>query len=518
MALTSKRKSPAFSTKKISVLQANPKVAAEAHGWDPSKIAKASSKKLSWKCKRKGHVWDAVVNNRVKGIGCPYCSGARVSIGENDLKTTHPKIARQADGWDPRTVSAGSGIIQNWKCSKGHTWRVSTDSRTSKDSGCAYCSNKKTWPGYNDLKTLYPIIAKEASGWDPSKVGPGTHEIKKWKCPKGHTYKTQVYNRTAGRNCSVCKGNQINIGVNDLKTTHPRIANEADGWNPRNFVAGNNRKFDWKCKFGHEWVTSISSRTSQNSSCPYCSGLRKIAGKNDLQTLFPAISKQAHGWNPKGVAAGSSTKRKWICTLGHIYWASPTKRTARGYKCPYCSGARFLRGFNDLKTRFPSLAKEAYGWNPEDVGWGIARKYPWKCKKGHIFEASPNARTCKKNGCPNCANTGFKPNRAGWIYFLRHEKWKMLQIGITNVPEQRIAKHKRLGWKVIEIEGPMKGAEARSIEKMILDFLYANGAVLGPASTIKTFDGYTEAWIESSFPTKTLKALTSKAKRYYGVE
>ena len=30
--------------------------------------------------------------------------------------------------------------------------------------------------GINDLKTLHPFIAKEAFGWDPSKIILGSHE------------------------------------------------------------------------------------------------------------------------------------------------------------------------------------------------------------------------------------------------------------------------------------------------------------------------------------------------------
>ena len=41
-----------------------------------SKVTPGSNKKVWWICK-KGHEWEAMINNRNKGRGCPYCSGKR---------------------------------------------------------------------------------------------------------------------------------------------------------------------------------------------------------------------------------------------------------------------------------------------------------------------------------------------------------------------------------------------------------------------------------------------------------
>ena len=44
----------------------------------------------------------------------------KISIGINDLVTTHPEIAKQALNWDPTTVTAGSGKKEKWICQKNH--------------------------------------------------------------------------------------------------------------------------------------------------------------------------------------------------------------------------------------------------------------------------------------------------------------------------------------------------------------------------------------------------------------
>ena len=36
--------------------------------------------------------------------------GAKLTIGENDLLTKYPELAKEAYGWDPATVTKGSNL------------------------------------------------------------------------------------------------------------------------------------------------------------------------------------------------------------------------------------------------------------------------------------------------------------------------------------------------------------------------------------------------------------------------
>lgn len=42
----------------------------------------------------KGHIWDANPRSLSKGVGCPYCAGQKVIVGETDLWTRRPDVAR----------------------------------------------------------------------------------------------------------------------------------------------------------------------------------------------------------------------------------------------------------------------------------------------------------------------------------------------------------------------------------------------------------------------------------------
>jgi hypothetical protein len=80
----------------------------------------------------------------------------------------------------------------------------------------------------------------------------------------------------------------------------------------------------------------------------------------------------------------------------------------------------------------------------------------------------------------------------------------MFQIGITNIPDDRLGDHKKLGWEVLEIRGPMDGHLTQRWETAILRMLKAKGADLSNKEIAGKFDGYSEAWSKSTFPVESI--------------
>jgi hypothetical protein len=83
----------------------------------------------------------------------------------------------------------------------------------------------------------------------------------------------------------------------------------------------------------------------------------------------------------------------------------------------------------------------------------------------------------------------------------------MLQIGISNVPDNRLGIHQKLGWQVLEIRGPMNGDLARTWETEIIRMLNRRGAKIGISDLFGRFTGYTESWLKASMPVSSLKEL-----------
>jgi len=495
--------------KRKPLAESFPDLAKEAHGWDPTQIHDLTNEKMEWICK-KGHTWFAFtyIRTRKNPSGCPVCANKAVAIGSNDLKSQIPELALEADGWDPETVSIGTHKKLSWRCAKGHSWVTSVANRV-KGTGCPFCSNNKLLEGYNDLATLEPEIALEADGWDPTKVLNGSTKKLSWKCKRGHKWDAVVYSRTGTTKtgCPYCWGRFVTEGETDLATLFPEIAVEAHGWDPRKVNSGSRTKAEFKCSKGHIYKTQISARTSRGVGCSVCANKKIVSGINDLATTHPEISLEADGWDPTKVVAGNNRHFDWKCESGHQWTATLNHRTGRNQGCPYCSGFRILVGENDLATTHPDVAQEAYGWDPRDFVAGGKEKKKWKCsEEGHIWKVSISERKAGR-GCPSCAKSGFDPNKDGWLYFLSHPDWEMLQIGITNVPDDRLSTHKRLGWEVLELRGPMEGDLARQWETDILRMLRKKNAIVGGTEIAGRFTGYTESWMKASFPVNSLKEL-----------
>ncbi len=488
-------------------------IAKEAYGWDPTKVTRKSSKKMPWRCTL-GHVYEAVVYSRVRGDGCPVCSGRQVLAGFNDLSTTHPEIAAQADGWDPSTVSKGSNKAQLWKCNSGHSWEVSTNKRTSEKSGCPVCSNHQILVGVNDLATSHPDIAKQMIESDPTHFVGGSEKKVKWKCEKGHIYQSSISNRTSGSGCSICTGKQVLSGFNDLASAFPEVAREAFGWDPTKVAIFSQKKMKWKCSRDHIFIRQVSNRTTRENRCPICTGHQVLAGFNDLQTTHPAIAQESVGWDPQEVTAGSGKKVEWMCASGHRFKAQVANRTIRGDKCPICSGKQVLQGFNDLATTHPELSAQLVEpLQALKISSGSDKKLKWQCEKGHRWITSVSNRKAG-NGCPSCVESGFNPNLDAYLYFLEHERWSTFQIGITNYPDDRLRVHKNRGWSLLELRGPMDGHLTQQWETAILRMLKAKGADLSNSKIAGKFDGYSEAWSKSTFEVKSIKELMKMTEEF----
>jgi hypothetical protein len=496
----------------LSTLQ--PEIASQAFGWDPSKIAQHSNQKLKWKCEF-GHIWESTVTNRVRrGDGCAVCSSHKTLVGFNDLATTDPLIASQADGWDPKTLTRSSNKVVTWKCKFGHIWETRPSTRVS-GIGCPVCSGHKVLIGFNDLQTLTPEIARQADGWDPQTVTKSSNKKLSWICELGHRWESSVGNRTKGNGCGVCANQIVLKGFNDLATTNPELAKQAFGWDPSSVTSGSSKKNanQWKCSLGHTWKATVALRSS-GSGCPVCAGQKVWAGFNDLATTHPDIAKQAHGWDPSTVMAGTEKKLSWKCDIGHVWVVRGAERMG-GSQCPICSGQRVLIGFNDLATTHPHIAKEAHNWNPQTLTAGSGLKRKFKCIEDHIWETAVGTRTGgNESGCPSCAKTGFDPNSDGYLYFLKQADWEMYQIGITNVPDDRLARHRRLGWEVLELRGPMDGHLTQQWETAILRMLKSKGADLSNSKIAGKFDGYSEAWSKTTFDAKSIKELMRLTEKF----
>lgn len=282
-----------------------PEIAAELHltlnnEIDINDIDVSCNKRVFWMC-HNGHTYEMRINERTGKYkqGCYYCSNRKVLKGFNDLASKYPKIAAE---WDynnndkkPEDVVYGSTYRAYWICTEcGNRWLTPVRNRTKRNSSCPVCAIKKNGINRHENAILTSggiqnkLLLEE---WDyeknitrPSDHTEGCAASVYWKCSKcGYNYKSKINNRAKlGRGCPLCTNKVVVKGVNDLVTTHPKIAAEWDyeknAKKPFEVSYGCGKKVWWKCSQGHSYQATVNHRTSQNgTNCPICNQGRQTS-------------------------------------------------------------------------------------------------------------------------------------------------------------------------------------------------------------------------------------------------
>ena len=446
----------------VSLAEARPDLAKE---WNyekngdlkPKDVSCGSNKKVWWKLpydvpddypvehlrgKHFDFEWEASIGDRTRGVNCPFlCQNPKTWKGFNDLATTNPSLAGEWDyklniGLTPSDVTANSGknvwwhlqydipndyMVENLRGKRvDFRWQAAVSDRNN-GNGCPFLAGKAVWPGFNDLRTTNPELAKQ---WHPTKNGELTavqvtaSSNKKiwWLLPydvpmeysikhlRGKHFdfewKTTINHRTGnyGTGCPYLNGKAVWPGFNDLQTTNPELAKQ---WHPTKngeltavqVTASSNKKVWWLYPyddpktgkhFDFEWEAIVSSR-NKGTGCPFLTGKAVWSGFNDLQTVNPELAKQWHPTKngclkPTQVTANAGKKVWWLLSYDvpkdysvehlrgkrfNFEWQAAISKRNEGHACPFVCGQAVCEGFNDLKTVNPELAKQ---WHPTKNG------------------------------------------------------------------------------------------------------------------------------------------------------
>lgn len=384
----------------------HPEMAAE---WHPTKNGELTPdippyypKKVWWQCV-KGHEWAASPNTRVvKSQGCPACFP---SIS-NPFSSAYPELAAQ---WHPtkngdltpHTIPRNYGANIWWLCDKGHQWEA-TPNKRKKNSECFQCfiylyvaaTDKTLLPELHPAKNIdirpdrikHPAAANSVKLW--------------WQCSKGHEWQNSIEQRSKGKMCPICSGNQVIEGETDLMSCYPFLATE---WHPtknegkrlKDISIYHNTRRWWVCAKGHEWrarITDMGQSYDGGTGCPVCKNYEKLGSE-----LNPAKSNPS---DPYQLSMDSQLKVDWVCSEGHEWKCEVKDRVTKGNQikdCPLCESISLLEA----------------EWNPKNIPFSSdlikqnsQTKYWWICPEGHEWEESPSSRgrRNKFNPCPVCVN------------------------------------------------------------------------------------------------------------------
>ncbi len=219
----------------------NPNLAKQWHpskngDLSPNEVSSGSGKKAWWIC-IENHEWEAVINSRNRGMGCPYCAGQKSTENRN-FGQIYPELLKEWDfeknkHLDPFKLNPRANQKVWWKCNKNHSWQATIQNKTRKGypGNCPYCLNRKCCIE-NSLAFLRPDIAKD---WHPAKNKPLT---------------------------------------------------------PKDVIAGGTAKVWWICKHGHEWQGTVGTRVHNSTGCPKCTHQTsriEIAVYAEIKALFSSV-------------------------------------------------------------------------------------------------------------------------------------------------------------------------------------------------------------------------------------
>ena len=389
----------------------------------PKDVKPMSNRKVWWICD-KGHEWEAIIADRVRGRGCPVCSGRKVLFGYNDLETLCPQVSKQwhdskNEKLTPQDVSIWSNRKVWWKCEEGHEWQACVSARVN-GNGCPYCSGRFAIKGVNDLLTINPDLAKE---WDfekngslmPQDVKPKSNKKVWWICDVGHEWKATIYNRSVGKGCPYCQAefktsfpeqaiffylskvshvvNRAKLDKREIDVYLPqlKIGIEYDGLYYHNSSASEKREKSKNIALENQGIRLIRIKESHNDNKIVDNIIYYVPNHNysnlnqAIVKLFTIIDEFANTNYSKEIPIDIEKDRIEICEL---------------YK-------QIIRSIS-LNEKYPEITKE---WNAEKNGLLLPKMFSsvsnqkvwWKCNKAHEWQATISNRTNHETGCPYCA-------------------------------------------------------------------------------------------------------------------
>lgn len=378
---------------------------------------------LFWFCEEY-HIYEATVNKRYNGAGCPYCSNHRVSR-KNNLGILFPKLVEE---WDyeknndtPFEVSISSDKRQYWICKKcNHSWRTNPSSRTRQPNptGCPACSGRVA-TSKNNLELRFPDIAKEwhptlNSNQKPSEFLSHSNYIAVWLCEFGHDWTSTISNRVLGNGCPKCrsKSSKKELRVfSELNTVFDcKSQKEIDGMECDIFISEFNLAIEYDGCYYHQirYKEDKRKNTRLKKNGLDIIRLREIPLRKISNNDIIISSKQL---NPgvivdlllyiKNNYKVSSKHRKII----REYSEGTQFINDSEYKKLIHERKRPPQG-RSLGELFPELSNEwDYRKNspitPFNVYAKSGIKYGWICHKKHTWDATPDHRI-RGTGCPSC--------------------------------------------------------------------------------------------------------------------
>ncbi len=220
----------------------------------------------------------------------------------------------------------------------------------------------------------------------------------------------------------------------------------------------------WCPIHGYFWQTPDAHKRHGCRKCSIEKNARLLRkGQDKVIEEFKSVHGDKFGYS-KVVYINDSTDIIFICPKHGERRQTPFNHK-RGSGCGRCAGR--IECQQDFLDDVYEVHGDKYIYLEDYVGPRIKLKI--QCKNcGTIFRPTPGDHL-GGSGCPECAVSGFKPNKPAILYYLKHIKSGYYKSGITNrtIKERFGIRYKE--FDVIQVTEFEKGTDAKDRESKILE-------------------------------------------------
>lgn len=347
---------------------------------------------------------------------------AKLIVGVNDLATVHPELLEEWDyeknnelGIYPDKVTCGSNRKAWWICKFGHKWQTKICCR-SNGSGCPKCfhANQTSFAEQAIYYFLDMVFPNEVENRYKLKDKNGCFEVDiylpKLKIALEHDGRYWHKNR---REKDLKKEFRVkSMGIRFIRVVESdknKVINNYIFYN----ICNLEKNLSWAIQelfnllnIGYLFIDV------QSFYGEILEFYHRKEIENSLSVVNPEIAKEWHPTKngnllPVYFSSQSNYVVWWKCSKGHEWRASISHRV-NGTGCPYCLNQKVLKGYNDMATTNPELAKQWHpikngNLSPFNVTMNSNKKVWWICDKGHEWMASIASRNKGGYGCPYCS-------------------------------------------------------------------------------------------------------------------
>jgi hypothetical protein len=405
----------------------------------PDQFSSQSKRKVYWRCSL-NHVWQATVQARTRGTGCPECFKrdrgdilriAKLKKSGTSFAKKYPYLLSEWDyeknEIDPNKVAPHSNIKVFWRCKHNHSFKASIDNRTLGDSGCPYCSSQTSrleifilcelrsifkeviWRRKFDgveadifLNTEQIAIEVDGEYWHKDKI-----ELDKKKSKFFEKLGIKLVRIRSSLLPSI-KGLQILYSKNKdefeiVVELFELLTKEIDNLNLQQYLLDKVRK-------GEDEYKEITSR------------LPAPPEEKSLAFLYPNLIKE---WDyqknapltPDLFSAGSNLKAWWVCFKNHSWESTIKNRTGKNSGCPDCHKDRLIKIRKQAIKEIMHYAKINGGTcDTSNYINSSNGNVQWTCSENHTWNSRYDFLVKKGKWCPICDRIDrFAPKRINSI-------------------------------------------------------------------------------------------------------